>query len=54
MLWVLEAELEGHLIDGQLLVHHVLLREVNDLVLYIALGCESRFFLDEFTEVAWR
>lgn len=52
MLWVLETELVGHLIDGQLLVHHVLFGEVDDLVLDIALRRETCFLLDEVTEIA--
>ena len=54
MLWILEAELVGHLIDGQLFVHHILLREVDDLVLDVSLRRHARFFLDEVTEVAGR
>ena len=49
VLWILEAELVGHLIDGQFLVHHILFREVDDLVLDVALRRETRLFLDEVT-----
>ena len=49
MLRGLEAELVGHLIEGQFLVQHVLLREIDDLVLDIALGGEARLLLDEVT-----
>ena len=45
MLRILEAELVGHLIDGQLLVHDVLFREVDDLVLDVSLSSEARLFL---------
>ena len=54
MLRILEAEFVGHLIDGQLVVHHILLREVDDLVLDVALSRETRFFPDEVAEVAGR
>ena len=54
MLGILEAELVGHLVDSQLLVCHVLLREVDDLVLDVALSRESCLFLDEVAEITWR
>ncbi len=53
-LGVLETELVGHLIKGQFLVHHVLLQEVDDLVLYMATDGHTSFFLDEIAEVAGR
>ena len=54
MLGILETKLISHLIEGQFLVHHVLLREVDDFVLDITLGGHTRFFLDEVAEVAGR
>ena len=54
VLWILEAELVGHLIDGQFLVHHILFREVDDLVLDVSLRREARFLFNEVTKVAGR
>ena len=54
VLGVLEAELVCNLIESQFLVQHVLLREVDDLVLDVALCRHARFFFDEITEVAGR
>ena len=54
MLGVLETELVGHLIEGELLIQHVLLREVDDLVLDVSLRREARFLFNEVTEVAGR
>jgi hypothetical protein len=54
MLWVSEAEFISHLIDGQLLIHDVLFRQVDDLVLDVALCSEAGHLLDEITEVACR
>ena len=54
VLGVLETEFVGHLIDGQFTIHDVLLREVDDLVLDVALSREARFLLDEIAKVAGR
>lgn len=54
VLGVLETETVGHLVDRERWVKDVLLRQVDDPVLYISLGGDARLALDEVAEVTGR
>ena len=54
VLGVLETEFIGYLVERQLAVENVLLREVDDLVLDVALCRHASLFLHEVAEIARR